>query len=308
MKCVSNKMEYYINNIKRENLHPYLNNVYKSFYIKSNEECENINSPNLIFYGPSNIGKYTQSLFYIHHFSPSKLKYERKIIVNTNSKISQSLKVSDIHIEIDMELLGCNARVTFNDIYSQAIDIFSAKKNKSGFILCKNFHKIHNELLDVFYSYMQNLDHIGVKIKFIIITDHIAFIPENITKKCQIVCMKKPNKTTYEKCMKENIKSKGDKNTHISGIQDEFMLKYSNMKSKNIKYNDADIDNNDNNKYLNDMCNKHLLQKEEIVAEILYKKIINYEEMNYAENRDILYDILIYDINIDLIIIIVFEK
>ena len=57
------------------------------------------------------IGKYTQSLMFIKKFSQSNLKYERKININFNPKKSFIFKLSDIHFEIDMELLGCNAKV-----------------------------------------------------------------------------------------------------------------------------------------------------------------------------------------------------
>ena len=37
----------------------------------------------------------------------------------------------------------------------QIMDSIIAKDNKTGIIVCKNFHCIHNELLEIFYSYMQ---------------------------------------------------------------------------------------------------------------------------------------------------------
>ena len=64
------------------------------------------NISHLIFYGPSGIGKYTQALSFIKQYSPSNLKYERKININLSAKKEYFFKVSDIHIEVDMELLG----------------------------------------------------------------------------------------------------------------------------------------------------------------------------------------------------------
>ena len=68
-------------------------------------------------------------------------------------------KVSDIHFEIDMELLGCNSKVLFNNLFYHIIEIISMRQSKFGIILCKNFHKIHSELLDIFFTYMQSLIH-----------------------------------------------------------------------------------------------------------------------------------------------------
>ena len=67
-------------------------------------------------------------------------------------------KISDIHFEIDMDLLGCNARILWNEIYKSIVDIVKTRPSHKGIILCKNFNKIHNELLDTFYSYMQTLE------------------------------------------------------------------------------------------------------------------------------------------------------
>ena len=57
------------------------------------------------------------------------------------------IKISDIHFEIDMALLGCNAKLLWNDIFNHIIDIISTSKHKKGIIVCKNFHEIHSELL-----------------------------------------------------------------------------------------------------------------------------------------------------------------
>ena len=46
----------------------------------------------------------------IKNISPSNSKYERKLDVTVNKK-NYIFKISDIHYEIDMELLGCNAKV-----------------------------------------------------------------------------------------------------------------------------------------------------------------------------------------------------
>ena len=98
---------------------------------------------NIILCGASGVGKYTQALDYIKNYSNTGLKYERKMNYNLNNKKSFMFKISDVHIEIDMSLLGCNAKVVFNDLYYQILDIFSTRENKFGIILCKNFHSIY---------------------------------------------------------------------------------------------------------------------------------------------------------------------
>ena len=68
MKFLSTKFEDYINECEKFNLHEDLYKILKKNPYK-----------NLLFYGPSGVGKYTQSLNFIKRFSPSHLKYERKM-------------------------------------------------------------------------------------------------------------------------------------------------------------------------------------------------------------------------------------
>ena len=48
-----------------------------------------------------------------------------------------------------MSLLGCKAKIVFNDLYYHILDVLSVVQG-SGIILCKNFHMIHSELLEIF--------------------------------------------------------------------------------------------------------------------------------------------------------------
>ena len=52
-----------------------------------------------------------------------------------------------------MSLLGCNAKMLWNELFNQIIDVTSTKKVKHGIIVCKYFHEIHSELLDIFILY-----------------------------------------------------------------------------------------------------------------------------------------------------------
>ena len=148
MKFYETHFEEYIQENKRVNLHPKLDKIYEKFP-KTLEEFKNV-----IFYGPSGSGKYTQMLKSIKDYSPSELKYKKKISLTYN-KQQYFFKISDIHYEIDMSLLGCNSKLLWHEIYQQIIDIISAKTDKSGIIVCKYFHEIHSELLENFYSYIQ---------------------------------------------------------------------------------------------------------------------------------------------------------
>ena len=261
MKYYETSYDEYLTSYEKYNLHPELDTIKKVF-------PKNINDfKNIIVYGAPGVGKYTQVLSILHPYSPTKLKYDKKIYITyekhekkskttasiitstipsntvsestslaTSSKIKKTkskkeitpssstassstnaisakiqikkqdkkqeymYRISDIHYEIDMATLGCNSKLLWHDLFFQIVDIVSVslKTDKIGIIVCKNFNNIHNELLEIFYSYMRHpLQHINIQIKFIIITEHIGFIPDNIINACEIISVKRPSKTQY---------------------------------------------------------------------------------------------------------------
>ena len=192
MKYYETHFEEYIHSVEQYNIHPEMQAVYDLFP-KSLSQFGN-----LIVYGPPGSGKYSQVLYLLKKYSPSELKYDKKITCQTD-KIEYSYHISDIHYEIDMALLGCNSKMLWHEIFMQIVDIVSVAPEKNGIIVCKNFHIIHNELLEIFYSYMQQYiqpsNHI--KIRFIIISEHVSFIPKNILQSCKLISICRPHKSHY---------------------------------------------------------------------------------------------------------------
>jgi hypothetical protein len=260
MKFYESHYEEYISENNRINLHPKLNKIYEKYPKKIN------NLKNLIFYGPSGVGKYTQMLHSIKKYSPSDLKYEKKISVTYN-KQTYFFKISDIHYEINMSLLGCNAKLLWHEIYLQLIDIISAKTDKTGIIVCKYFHEIHSELLENFYSYMQQNNSTSVNVKFILITEEISFISDNIVNCCEIIHISRPTKTMYAKCLKTKLP------------------------------NNFALDNITNIKILHNY-NQELMVQYKIICNKIIKNIINYNDIHFLKFRDTLYDIFIYNLDI----------
>lgn len=247
--------------IKKENLHPKLEKIYNNNFPKTINKLGN-----LIFFGPSGVGKYTQMLNSIKKYSPSELKYEKKLSLTFN-KQQYFFKISDIHFEIDMSLLGCNSKLLWHEIYQQIIDIVSAKNERSGIIVCKYFHDIHSELLENFYSYMQKNNSIFVNLKFIIITEHISFIPDNILNCCELINISRPSKATYTKCLKTKLPT--------------------NLKLENIT----------NIKNLH-LFNEDIMLHYKIICNKIINSIININDLNFQKFRDLLYDIFIYNLDI----------
>ena len=148
MKFYESHYEEYLDVMAKQNIHtdliPFILNLPE----------KSMDMGNLIVYGPSGVGKYSQVLQILKKYSPTNFKYDKKITIQTE-KQTYIYHISDIHYEIDMSLLGCNSKILWNDIFLQIVDIISIKNEKVGFIVCKNFHMIHGELLDIFYSYIQ---------------------------------------------------------------------------------------------------------------------------------------------------------
>jgi hypothetical protein len=138
---------------------------------------------NTIFYGPSGVGKYTQALRKLATYSKSNLKYTKRILVPYDGE-DIPLKMSDVHVEVDLQMLGCSPRQLWNDIFTHVQDISAVKGIR--IILCKNFQHINSDLLDVFHTYMQG------NIKYFILTDAVSFIPSNISGRCRIVGIPHP--------------------------------------------------------------------------------------------------------------------
>ena len=147
---------------------------------------------NVIFYGPPGVGKYSLILKYIRRFSDSRLKYSRKLTITFDTKTYQ-FQMSDVHYEIDMAIFTYNSKLLWHEIYQQLRDAITAT-GKRGIILCKNFHEINNELLDNFYNYMQH-----PLITFVLMTEHVSFISDNILQSSNMVYVPRPARESYER-------------------------------------------------------------------------------------------------------------
>ena len=78
MKFLDSHFDEYIQSINKISLHPTITKKLQSFPSNLN------NLRNVIFYGPSGVGKYSQILNCIKKYSASELKYEKKLTVTFN--------------------------------------------------------------------------------------------------------------------------------------------------------------------------------------------------------------------------------
>jgi DNA polymerase III delta prime subunit len=258
MKYYETTLNEYVENVEKYNIH---NN--HELLNRLNKEKDDIK--NMIFYGPSGVGKYSQMLYLLTN-RIGRFKSQQKLYVQKDAKEKYIYTMSDIYFEIDMGLLGCNSKTLWHEIYLQILDIIIIKPKKMGIIVCKNFHLIHSELLDIFYSYIQD-SYKNITIKYIIITEQISFIPSNLLNNFIVINIPRPLLDEYRKILpieKECIIGE------IVNIKDI----YKNSKETN------------NNITLKIICNN------------IIEQIENSDKIIITEFRDILYEILTYGLDI----------
>ena len=273
MKYYETQYEEYIHSVKTYNIHPELEDRFRSFP----QTIPQLG--NMILYGPCGSGKYSQLLYLLERYSPSHLKYDKKISIQTE-KQTYVYRISDIHYEIDMALLGCHSKTLWHEVFFQIVDIVSLKSDKAGIIVCKNFHCVYNELLDVFYSYMKHPLQ-NIKLKFILITEHTGFISNNIFNSCMCIRVKRPENKYYLEMYKLKINGQTVNNC-MKDLDTSTIINAKEIyQCKHLKLADqlpTDVFNIINNNIIKEMLNPHKLQ--------------------LAVLRNNLYDLLVYNIDV----------
>lgn len=116
---------------------------------------------------------------------------------------------------------------------------------------------------------MQQNNSLSIDLKFILITEHLSFIPDNIINCCEVIQVPRPSKVNYNKCLKTKL-SPSFKLEEISNI-------------KNV----------------NSVVNENLMQPYKIICNKIIDVIINTENYQLLKVRDLLYDMFIYNLSVD---------
>ena len=142
---------------------------------------------NTIIFGGENSNKTVAALNIIRQYSPSNLKYKRKIELEVNGE-NYYFNISDVHFEIDFDLLGTNETAIWGEFINNVFAIIETSRSgpKEHIILCKNIHTMKDELLQIFYTFIRNKN-----IIFIFTTQHVSFLPATLKNKCAIIHLKK---------------------------------------------------------------------------------------------------------------------
>jgi hypothetical protein len=102
-----------------------------------------------------------------------------------------------------------------------------------------------------------------------LITEHLSFIPDSIINCCEIIQVPRPSKINYNKCLKNKL-------------QPSFKLE----EISNIKN-------------VNSIINENLMQPYKIICNKIIDVIINIKNYQLLKMRELVYDMFIYNLNVD---------
>tara|TARA_Y100000389_G_C17435358_1_gene505165 strand:+ start:860 stop:1669 length:810 start_codon:yes stop_codon:yes gene_type:complete len=147
-------------------------------YVEYCKDCDaNIltkyKNKNIIVYGNNVLKNYIFTLQALKPLSKSKLKYSRRIAINYSGE-DILFNISDIHFEVDFTLLGVNQYNMFLTLFNHIKESMVVDK-KVFYVVCLNYQDIKLELMNIFYSFMDEN-----KIRFLILTTEISFICDKI--------------------------------------------------------------------------------------------------------------------------------
>jgi hypothetical protein len=345
----------YLRAVNLHNLHPELDGVWEALPPRLDQ------LGNLILYGPPGSGKYTQFLrivdkywaagawgegsseqtfplvTYLHPsasstalstktpaLDPSSTGHRCKMdkMTSRTDKHEYTYRISDLHYEIDLAQLGCEAKKMWNECFFQIVDVITTKPAKTGIILCRNFHSIYGELVEPFYSYMQHSRTLGVHIVFVFLTDHLSFIPTNIVQCCKTIAVRRPARESYEYLVRASQGSPSSADSNNGNGTDppkhcKFLQRISTCQQPpppvHSNGNDTLASTSAMDELplnaLGNLKECHLVAMAASVAELpkdvfnivcdnIIREMLKTETLNIIELRDHLYDILLYGLDI----------
>tara|TARA_B110000967_G_C18736150_1_gene485197 strand:- start:421 stop:939 length:519 start_codon:yes stop_codon:yes gene_type:complete len=123
---------------------------------------------------------------------------------------------------------------------------------------------------------MQSIEHYNSNLIFILLTEQQSFIPNIILNRCKIIPFSKPSITSYKKLSKNK----------------QFAITKESVNFKDIISNNVE--------------STPLIQRKIIYK--IYDSIINYKKIHFKTFRDDLYDLFIYNIDLEETIFVILSE
>ena len=149
---------------------------------------------NLVIYGRGSVGKYYLALDAVRKFSPLGLQYEKMMPIQHNKK-TYTVRMSDVHFEVDVQMLGTNSRLIWQTIFAAVLDIVetSITHTRARFIMLKNFQDVSAEMYELLLCYIDDRITKPANIQYIIVSEGISFFHDDLLNKFEIVHVPVPS-------------------------------------------------------------------------------------------------------------------
>lgn len=154
--------------------------------------------PSIIISGPQAAGKRTLGLVVVAGFSPSAMRYEKKLYIGESPRRQEDapcVPMSDVHFEVDMSLPCFGNKAGWSSAHKAIVDAVEIRKDKYAFVMCTNFHLADRDLLRVFSNFMDSgVD--GVNLRYILITEHYSRLPLEIRQMARRIAVPTAHRAT----------------------------------------------------------------------------------------------------------------
>jgi hypothetical protein len=151
-----------------------------------------------------------------------------------------------------------------------------------------------------------------IQLRFILISEHLSFIPNNILDACETIQIKRPDKSLYTEMIRQLPKIRKYNKTFVEtpSTEDEVLHKITNCRQKvdTSEKTCAIIESIDTNNLLN-IKELNFFSKLEsvdtmpddifnVICDVVIEQMLAPEKLVHATFRDALYDILIYNLDV----------
>ena len=193
-------------------LHPWLSHIIQSSASNPHD------LPHLLLHGPPGVGKYTCALRLLEKYSSSQLKYEKKLTVPAYKAGAPplDLKMSDVHFEVDLAMLGCNARAQWAAIYDAIQDAVAIAPGQHAFIVCKRLESAPRELLGQLSPLLTY--RADRPITFLLLTEHVSRLPNSLVERCRRITIPRPSRAAYQRTAGRTITGDLSRITNIKPL------------------------------------------------------------------------------------------
>eukprot|EP01039_Chlorochromonas_danica_P011424 gene11424-12771_t len=159
--------------------------------------------PHWLLVGPAGVGKYTAGLRLIAASRMDDTLAAAEDIPFGNPKKlvleNATCLVTARHYEIDLALLGCKAKDTWNAWFGQIVQSLQCTRvHKLTYLLCRNAHTLHPDVMILFSIYLEQAmclmwSQYRIHLRFVLLTEQWSCLPPALVRLCVPVFVRRPS-------------------------------------------------------------------------------------------------------------------